>query len=90
MLPLNVTSTANSTTHPSPLHHPLPPAPAMSSIIGRTAFRAAPRLRATNVARRWESSASDASTAERKAGKEALKAGAKRDPELYVCQTPSI
>ncbi|CAI6337705.1 unnamed protein product [Periconia digitata] len=54
----------------------------MSSIIGRTAFRAAPRLRPTPVARRWATST--AGTEERKAGKDALKQGAKRDPELYV------
>ncbi|KAJ4358626.1 uncharacterized protein N0V89_003210 [Didymosphaeria variabile] len=54
----------------------------MSSIIGRTAFRAAPRLRATQVPRRWNTSAAGAD--ERQAGKEALKTGAKRDPELYV------
>ncbi|KAK7189558.1 hypothetical protein DPSP01_001555 [Paraphaeosphaeria sporulosa] len=60
----------------------------MSSIVGRTAFRAAPRLRATQVPRRWNSTASsnasDAGKADRQAGKDALKAGAKRDPELYV------
>ncbi|KAL1613160.1 hypothetical protein SLS60_001392 [Paraconiothyrium brasiliense] len=54
----------------------------MSSIIGRTAFRAAPRLRATQVPRRWNTST--AGEDERRSGKEALKAGAKRDPELYV------
>lgn len=57
----------------------------MSSIAARSAFRAAPRLRSATPARRWASTASDAGQAERQAGKEALKAGAKRDPELYVC-----
>jgi len=58
----------------------------MSSIIGRTAFRAAPRLRATQVPRRWNTSTSGVE--DRQAGKQALKAGAKRDPELYVRQIP--
>ncbi|KAF2131955.1 hypothetical protein P153DRAFT_421020 [Dothidotthia symphoricarpi CBS 119687] len=53
----------------------------MSSIVARSAFRAAPRLRVSAVPRRW---ASQAGHEERAAGKEALKAGAKRDPELYV------
>ncbi|KAF2034425.1 hypothetical protein EK21DRAFT_56776 [Setomelanomma holmii] len=53
----------------------------MSSIIARPAFRAAPRLRPTPGLRRW---ASAAAAGERAAGKEALKTGAKRDPELYV------
>ena len=59
----------------------------MSSIAARSAFRAAPRLRAAAPARRWASNAaaSDSGHAERQAGKDALKAGAKRDPELYVC-----
>lgn len=58
----------------------------MSSIAARSAFRAAPRLRAAAPARRWVStaSASDSGHAERQAGKDALKTGAKRDPELYV------
>ena len=55
----------------------------MSPIIARSAFRAAPRMRlATPLARRWATSA--AGESEREAGKEAIKAGAKRDPELYV------
>lgn len=54
----------------------------MSSIIARSAFRAAPRVRSTPAFRRWASTASEG---ERQAGKDALKAGAKRDPELYVC-----
>lgn len=57
----------------------------MSSIAARSAFRAAPRLRAAAPARRWASTAaSDSGVAERQAGKDALKTGAKRDPELYV------
>ncbi|KAG9205683.1 hypothetical protein B5807_08066 [Epicoccum nigrum] len=57
----------------------------MSSIAARSAFRAAPRLRAAAPARRWASGvASDSSRAEREAGKDALKTGAKKDPELYV------
>ena len=56
----------------------------MSSIAARSAFRAAPRLRAAAPARRWASTASDSGHAERQAGKDALKTGAKRDPELYV------
>ncbi|KAF2679483.1 hypothetical protein K458DRAFT_422288 [Lentithecium fluviatile CBS 122367] len=56
----------------------------MSSIIGRSALRAAPRLRATPIPRRWASSSSTASANERQASKDALKTGAKRDPELYV------
>jgi hypothetical protein len=55
----------------------------MSSIIARSAFRAAPRLRAAPAARRW---ASAAAAEERESGKQALKTGAKRDPELYVCR----
>jgi len=54
----------------------------MSSIIARSAFRAAPRLRASPVTRRWASAAAEG---EREAGKQALQTGAKRDPELYVC-----
>lgn len=58
---------------------------AMSSIAARSAFRAAPRLRAAAPVRRWASTAaSDSGSAERQAGKDALKTGAKRDPELYV------
>ncbi|KAF3004139.1 hypothetical protein E8E13_005066 [Curvularia kusanoi] len=58
----------------------------MSSIAARSAFRAAPRLRAAAPARRWASNAaaSDSGHAERQAGKDALKTGAKKDPELYV------
>jgi hypothetical protein len=53
----------------------------MSSIIARSAFRAAPRFSAAPAARRWASAAADG---ERESGKQALKTGAKRDPELYV------
>lgn len=53
----------------------------MSSIIGRAAFRATPRLRTSATPRRL---ADIAVKDERSAGKEALKRGAKRDPELYV------
>ena len=54
----------------------------MSSIIARSAFRAAPRIQRTTPAlRRWASAAAEG---EREAGKAALKTGAKRDPELYV------
>ena len=58
----------------------------MSSFAARSAFRAAPRLRAAAPARRWASNAaaSDSGHAERQAGKDALKTGAKKDPELYV------
>jgi hypothetical protein len=45
----------------------------MASIIGRSAFRA------TRVLRQGAGAPVD-----RQAGKEALKTGAKRDPELYV------
>jgi hypothetical protein len=56
--------------------------PTMSSIIARSAFRAAPRVvRPTPAFRRWASAAAEG---ERQAGKDALKTGAKRDPELYV------
>ncbi|KAF2241689.1 hypothetical protein BU26DRAFT_535126 [Trematosphaeria pertusa] len=51
----------------------------MSSTIARTAFRAAPRLRASPIPRRYASTVT-----EQEASKQALKAGAKRDPELYV------
>jgi len=56
----------------------------MSSLVARSAFRAAPRLRASPGPRRWASTAADG---ERDAGKQALKTGAKRDPELYVCRS---
>lgn len=54
----------------------------MSSIIARSAFRAAPRFQAAQGFRRYASAAGEG---EREAGKQAIKAGAKRDPELYVC-----
>jgi hypothetical protein len=53
----------------------------MSSTIARSAFRAALRFRSTPAFRRWASTAAEG---ERQAGKDALKIGAKRDPELYV------
>ncbi|KAF1913569.1 hypothetical protein BDU57DRAFT_520495 [Ampelomyces quisqualis] len=55
----------------------------MSSFLARSAFRAAPRFRATPAPalRRWASTAAEG---ERESGKQALKTGAKRDPELYV------
>ncbi|KAF2105680.1 hypothetical protein BDV96DRAFT_617693 [Lophiotrema nucula] len=53
----------------------------MSSIIGRTAFRATPRLRMSPTLRRFEQRAMND---ERQEGKTALQKGAKRDPELYV------
>jgi hypothetical protein len=65
----------------------------MSNIIGRTALRAAPRaaprLRTTAVPRRFDSTTSTTSRAEahaedRQASKDAIKTGAKKDPELYV------
>lgn len=62
----------------------------MSSIIGRTAFRAAPRVaRAPTVARRFASSGT-ATAEERQASKQAIKSGAKRDPELYVRGSPLL
>jgi hypothetical protein len=54
----------------------------MSSIIARSAFRAAPRIRPAPAMRRWATSA--AAEGERQRSKDALKTGAKRDPELYV------
>lgn len=57
----------------------------MSSIIARSAFRAAPRMHPAPALRRWASAAGEG---ERQAGKDALKTGAKRDPELYVCSGP--
>ncbi|KAF2000768.1 hypothetical protein P154DRAFT_563215 [Amniculicola lignicola CBS 123094] len=52
----------------------------MSSIIGRAAFRATPRLRVSATRSRL----ADAAAADRQASKDALKQGAKRNPELYV------
>lgn len=54
----------------------------MSSIIGRAAFRATRPLRASGVNSGAENAASQAG---READKSAIKKGAKRDPELYVC-----
>jgi hypothetical protein len=60
----------------------------MSSIIARSAFRAAPRFQATRFQaapglRRWATAQAEG---ERESGKQALKTGAKKDPELYVCR----
>jgi hypothetical protein len=69
-------------TQPISRRTPTPIPPTMSSIIARSAFRAAPRVvRPTPAFRRWASAAAEG---EREAGKAALKTGAKRDPELYV------
>jgi len=61
-------------------HHPLqlhiPTTTTMSSIIGRSAFRATRPLRATGI--------NPSSGADKQAGRDALKTGARRDPELYV------
>jgi hypothetical protein len=53
----------------------------MSSIIGRAAFRASRPLRASGINAGAENAASAAS---READKNALKQGARKDPELYV------
>lgn len=58
----------------------------MSSLFARSALRAAPRLHAAPLTRRWASAAAEG---ERAAGKQALKTGAKRDPELYVRRCPN-
>ncbi|KAI4806216.1 hypothetical protein E4T44_11248 [Aureobasidium sp. EXF-8845] len=52
----------------------------MSSIIGRAAFRASRPLRASGINAGAENAASAAS---READKNALKQGARKDPELY-------
>ena len=75
-------------------HHPteqlqLPPnfllISKMSSIIGRSAFRASRPLKSAfqSTRPRWQE-APAASSADREAGREALRKGARRDPELYV------
>jgi hypothetical protein len=70
-----------------PTHSPAPNADrsetgTMSSIIARSAFRAAPRFHAAAPGlRRWATAQAEG---ERESGKQALKTGAKRDPELYV------
>ena len=53
----------------------------MASIIGRAAFRATRPLRASGINSGAENAASAAS---READKNALKQGARKDPELYV------
>lgn len=55
----------------------------MASIIGRTAFRATRPLRASGVTAGAESTASQSA---RDNSKSALKQGARKDPELYVCR----
>ncbi|KAI4847229.1 hypothetical protein E4T44_04633 [Aureobasidium sp. EXF-8845] len=56
----------------------------MSSIIGRAAFRASRPLRASGINAGAENAASAAS---READKNALKQGARKDPELYILLT---
>lgn len=57
----------------------------MLSFVGRSAFRAAPRLRVAAVPKRFNTGSSLGSIEDKQASKQAVKAGAKRDPELYVC-----
>jgi hypothetical protein len=57
----------------------------MSSIIGRSAFRAARPLCFRTTRPRFYATAT-AQSADNAAGKDALKKGAKKDPELYVCR----
>jgi hypothetical protein len=59
----------------------------MSSIIGRAVFRATPRLRdaGVNAGKSAEPAYKKAAQASKDAGGEALRQGAKKDPELYVC-----
>lgn len=54
----------------------------MASIIGRAAFRATRPLRASGVTAGAEDAASQTA---RDNSKSALKQGARKDPELYVC-----
>jgi hypothetical protein len=58
----------------------------MSSIVGRSAFRASRPLRSAFQSTRpqWQQATSAQAGADREAGREALRRGAKRDPELYV------
>jgi hypothetical protein len=58
----------------------------MSAIIGRSAFRAVRPLHLRAARPRFASgvTAGEGASAEKDAGREALKRGAKRDPELYV------
>lgn len=63
----------------------------MSSIIGRSAFRATRPLRATatrplRATGATIKDAAAAQTEDREAGKKSLQRGARRDPELYVRQ----
>ena len=57
----------------------------MSSIIGRSAFRASRPLKSAfqSTRPRWQEARATASQ-DREAGREALRKGARRDPELYV------
>jgi len=57
----------------------------MSSIIGRSAFRASRPLKSAfqSTRPRWQE-ARTAASQDREAGREALRKGARRDPELYV------
>jgi hypothetical protein len=54
----------------------------MSSIVGRAAFRATRPLYFRTTRPRFDATAT--ASADNVAGKDALKKGAKRDPELYV------
>ncbi|THY23051.1 hypothetical protein D6D01_06098 [Aureobasidium pullulans] len=67
----------------SPLHHTTHTL-TMASIIGRAAFRATRPLRSSGINAGSESAASHAS---READKNALKQGARKDPELYILLT---
>jgi hypothetical protein len=64
-------------TLPHHIHTPF----TMASIIGRAAFRATRPLRSSGINAGSENAASAAS---READKNALKQGARKDPELYV------
>lgn len=58
----------------------------MSAIIGRAAFRAARPAQLRAIRPRFSSTAAGGAgnEADQKAGKEVLKKGAQRDPELYI------
>jgi hypothetical protein len=73
---VNSSSEALHTRNPKPLHSTTPHTHTftMASIIGRAAFRATRPLGSENAA----------SAASREADKNALKQGARKDPELYV------
>lgn len=59
----------------------------MASIIGRAAFRATPRLlnSGANAGKNTEPIYKKFSQNSEDAGGRAIRQGAKRDPELYVC-----